>query len=112
MEQSLRRLQSKQIRIFLYLLNFRAEGKVRDLMVRLVIPESLQTDFLDLYRTSSEGSHLKIGCTYHCIRRYSHWKSLFRSMQRYVGSCVDCETAEGGPTLQGNIEAIYTFQIL
>ena len=71
----------------------------RDGMIRLVIPESLQQDFLHHYHTSLEGGHQGIGRTYQRIRKLFYWKGLFRSVQRYVGTCVDCDTGKGGPTL-------------
>ncbi|CAI5705387.1 unnamed protein product [Peronospora effusa] len=94
----------------------RIKGDDRDITARLVIPESLQADVLHHYHTSLEGGHQGIGRTYHRIRRYCHWKGLFRSVQKYVGQCMDCETGKGRPTLQGkspgNVEATYPFQII
>ncbi|CAI5711492.1 unnamed protein product [Peronospora effusa] len=94
----------------------RIKGDDRDITARLVIPESLQADVLHHYHTSLEGVHQGIGRTYHRIRRYCHWRGLFRSVQKYVGQCMDCETGKGRPTLQGkspgNVEATYPFQII
>ena len=88
----------------------------REGAVRLVIPESLHQDFLHHYHTSLEGGHQGIGRTYQRIRKHFHWKGLFRSVQCFVGTCVDCETGKGGPTLRGkspgNIRATYPFQII
>ena len=89
----------------------------RDGMIRLVIPESLQQDFLHHYHTSLEGGHQRSGRTYQRIRKQFHWKGLFRSVQRYVGTCVDCKTGKGGPTSRGktpgkNIYATYPFQVI
>ena len=101
--------------LLVYRPNSRIEGEDRDIAVRLVIQESLQTDFLHHYHTSLEGDHQCIGCTYQRIRCYRHSKGLFRSMRRYVSFLMDCETGKGGPTLQGkstgNIEATYPFQL-
>ncbi|OWZ17961.1 reverse transcriptase [Phytophthora megakarya] len=47
--------------------------------VRLLVPASLQQDFLHHYHTSLEGGH----------------------QGSYVGSCTDCETGKGKPTDQG-----------
>ena len=38
--------------LLVYCFNFRAEGEGRVMIVRLVIPESLQTDFRHYYHTS------------------------------------------------------------
>ena len=88
----------------------------REGVVRLVIPESLHQDFLHHYHTSLEGSHQGIGRTYQRIRKHFLWKGLFRSVQCFVGTCVDCDTGKGGPTLwgksPGNIRATYPFQII
>ncbi|GMF21628.1 unnamed protein product [Phytophthora fragariaefolia] len=41
---------------------------------------------------------------------------LYRSVQRYVGECVDCETGKGRPPIQGespgNNQATYPFQVI
>ncbi|CAI5706525.1 unnamed protein product [Peronospora effusa] len=88
----------------------------RDGWIRLVIPESLQQDFLHHYHKSLEGGHQGIGRTYQRIRRHFYWRGLFRSVQRFVGTCVDCETGKGGPTLRGktpgNVRANYPFQVI
>ena len=97
--------------LLVYCPRSRSEWDDREVLVRLVIPERLQTDFLHHYHTSLEGRHQGIGRTYQRLQRYCHWRGLFRSVQRYVGSCVDCETGKGGSTLQGkspgNVEATY-----
>ncbi|KAE8973361.1 hypothetical protein PF011_g25284 [Phytophthora fragariae] len=88
----------------------------RDGLMRLVVPETLQQDVLHHYHSSLEGGHQGIGRTYQRIRDHFHWRGLYRSVQRYVGECVDCETGKGWPTLQGespgNIQATYPFQII
>ncbi|KAE9278265.1 hypothetical protein PR003_g28575, partial [Phytophthora rubi] len=88
----------------------------RDGLMRLVVPETLQQDVLHHYHSSLEGGHQGIGRTYQRIRDHFHWRGLYRSVQRYVGECVDCETGKGRPTLQGespgNIQATYPFQII
>ncbi|OWZ00441.1 reverse transcriptase, partial [Phytophthora megakarya] len=45
----------------------------RDDVVRLVVPESLQQDFLHHYHTSLEGGHQGVGRTYRRIRTRFHW---------------------------------------
>ncbi|KAE9273566.1 hypothetical protein PR003_g29872, partial [Phytophthora rubi] len=88
----------------------------RDGLMRLVVPQTLQQDVLHHYHSSLEGGHQGIGRTYQRIRDHFHWRGLYRSVQRYVGECVDCETGKGRPTLQGespgNIQATYPFQII
>ncbi|KAE8965360.1 hypothetical protein PR002_g28698 [Phytophthora rubi] len=88
----------------------------RDGLMRLVVPDTLQQDVLHHYHSSLEGGHQGIGRTYQRIRDHFHWRGLYRSVQRYVGECVDCETGKGRPTLQGespgNIQATYPFQII
>jgi hypothetical protein len=84
--------------------------------VRVVVPETLQQDFLHHYHASLEGGHQGIGRTFARIRKHFHWRGLFRSVQKYVGECVDCETGKGRPLLQGespgNIQATYPFQVI
>ena len=72
-----------------------AEGRTE--LARLVVPEQLQRDFLHYYHTSLEGGHQGIGRTYQRIRANFHWRGLYRSVQRYVGECVDCETGKERP---------------
>ncbi|KAG6606491.1 reverse transcriptase [Phytophthora cinnamomi] len=88
----------------------------RDGLMRLVIPETLQQDVLHHYHASLEGGHQGIGRTYQKIRDHFHWRDLYRSVQQYVGECVDCETGKGRPRIQGespgNIQATYPFQII
>ena len=82
----------------------------------MVIPELLQRDFLHHYHKSVEGGHQGIGRTYQRIKANFHWRVLYRSVQRYVGECVDCETGKGRPSdhsgSPGNLQATYPFQIL
>ena len=85
-------------------------------MIRVVVPELLQQDFLHHYHTSLEGGHQGFGRTYQRIRSNFHWRGLYRSVQRYVGECVDCTTGKGLPSIPGgspgNVQAIYPFQMV
>ncbi|POM65894.1 LOW QUALITY PROTEIN: Reverse transcriptase, partial [Phytophthora palmivora] len=66
--------------------------------------------------TILEGGHQGIGRTYQRIRDHFHWRGLYKSVQRYVGECVDCETGKSKPRIQGespgNLQATYPFQII
>ncbi|POM68575.1 LOW QUALITY PROTEIN: Reverse transcriptase [Phytophthora palmivora] len=88
----------------------------RDLVAKLVVPETLQNDLMHHYHSSLEGGHQGIGRTYHKIRAHFHWRGLYQSVQRYVGQCIDCETGKGRPTIHGespgNLQATYPFQII
>ncbi|POM67974.1 Reverse transcriptase [Phytophthora palmivora] len=83
----------------------------RDLVAKLVVPETLQHDLMHHYHSSLEGGHQGIGRTYHKIRAHFHWRGLYQSVQRYVGQCIDCETGKGRPTIHGespgNLQATY-----
>ena len=68
-------------------------------LVRLVVPELLQRDFLHHYHVSLEGGHQGIGRTYQRIRANFHSRGLYRSVQRYVGECPDCEAGKGYPAI-------------
>ncbi|OWZ08368.1 reverse transcriptase [Phytophthora megakarya] len=91
-------------------------GDGRDRLLRLVVPETLQSDVLHHYHTTLEGGHQGVGRTYQRIRDHFHWRGLYRSVQRYVGECVDCETGKGKPVIRGespgNLHATYPFQIV
>ncbi|OWY96797.1 LOW QUALITY PROTEIN: reverse transcriptase [Phytophthora megakarya] len=84
--------------------------------MRLVVPETLQSDVLHHYHTTLERGHQGVGRTYQRIRDHFHWRGLYRSVQRYVGECVDCETGNGKPVIRGespgNLQATYPFQII
>ncbi|POM59969.1 LOW QUALITY PROTEIN: reverse transcriptase [Phytophthora palmivora] len=88
----------------------------RDLMAKLVVPETLQNDLMHHYHSSLEGGHHGIGRTYHKIRAHFHWRGLYQSVQRYVGQCIDCEAGKGRPMIHGeypgNLQATYPFQIV
>ncbi|POM67972.1 LOW QUALITY PROTEIN: Reverse transcriptase, partial [Phytophthora palmivora] len=88
----------------------------RDKLMRLEIPETLYQDILHHYHVSLEGGHQGIGRTYQRIRDLFHWRGLYKSVQRYVGECVDCETGKSKPRIQGespgNLQATYPFQII
>jgi ribonuclease HI/transposase InsO family protein len=92
------------------------QSEDRDTLARLVVPESLQQDFTHHCHASLEGGHQGIGRTYQRIRSHFHWRGLYRSVQRYVGECTDCETGKGRPIGQGespgNVQATYPFQIV
>ncbi|KAG2879076.1 hypothetical protein PC110_g11334 [Phytophthora cactorum] len=88
----------------------------RDLVAKLVVPENLQEDVLHHYHTSLEEGHQGIGKMYQRMKSHFHWRGLFKSVQRYVGQCTDCETGKRRPTLQGespgNIQATYPYQYI
>jgi ribonuclease HI/transposase InsO family protein len=92
------------------------QNEDRDTLARLVVPETLQQDFMHHYHASLEGGHQGIGRTYQRLRSHFHWRGLYRSVQRYVGECTDCETGKGRPMGQGespgNVQATYPFQIV
>ncbi|OWZ05832.1 reverse transcriptase [Phytophthora megakarya] len=73
----------------------------RDKLMRLVLPETLHQDVLHDYHTSLQGGHQGIDRTYDRFRNHFRWRGLYRSVQLYVGECVDCETGKGRPRIQG-----------
>ena len=91
------------------------EDEDRTELARLVVPEQLQQDFLHHYHTSLEGCHQGIDRTYQRIRANFHWRGLYRSVQRYVGECVDCETGKERPGDRsgspGNMQSTSLFRL-
>ncbi|OWZ00728.1 reverse transcriptase [Phytophthora megakarya] len=82
-------------------------GDDRDRLLRLVVPETLQSDKEDIkeWGGPTSGSGItSIGGDY------------TGSVQRYVGEYVDCETGKGKPVIRGespgNLQATYPFQII
>ena len=96
----------------------RSEAKLEDRVdsIRLVLPDLLQKDFLHHYHASLTGGHQGTGSTYLSIRKIFHWRGMYRSVQRYLGDCVDCETSKERPYDRGgsptDIQATSPFQIL
>uniref|UniRef100_H3GFB6 Integrase catalytic domain-containing protein n=1 Tax=Phytophthora ramorum TaxID=164328 RepID=H3GFB6_PHYRM len=90
--------------------------KDRDSIARLVVPATLHQDFLHHYHASLEGGHQGIGRTYQRIKAHFHWRGLFKSVQQFMGECVDCETEKGRPVVQGespgNVRSTYPFQTI
>ncbi|OWY98468.1 reverse transcriptase, partial [Phytophthora megakarya] len=105
-----------QLDLFFYCPTYKEAAAARDKLMRLVILETLQQDILHHYHTSLQGGHQGVGRTYDRIRDHFHWRGLYKSVQRYVGECVDCETGKGRPRIQGdspgNLQATYPFQII
>ncbi|OWZ19065.1 reverse transcriptase [Phytophthora megakarya] len=87
----------------------------RDSIMKLVVPETLRQDVLNHYHASLEGGHQGIGQTYQRIRHHFTDQG-FKTVQRHVGECVDCESGNCRPTIQGespgNIIATYPFQVV
>ncbi|OWY99261.1 LOW QUALITY PROTEIN: reverse transcriptase [Phytophthora megakarya] len=108
--------EEDQLNLLFYCPTTKETAADRDKLMRLVIPETLQQDILHHYHTSLQGGHQGVGRTYDRIRDHFHWRGLYKSVQRYVGECVDCETGKGRPRIQGespgNIQATYPFQII
>ncbi|OWZ08898.1 reverse transcriptase [Phytophthora megakarya] len=84
----------------------------RDKLMRLVVPETLQQTFLPFCITPPE-------LAWWPSRYRSYLRSdpgLYKSLQRYVGEWVDCETGKGRPRIQaespGDLQATYPFQII
>ena len=85
-------------------------------MIRLVVPELMQQEFLRHYHTSLKGGYQEIRSTYQRIRSNFHWRWLYRSVHQCVGECVDCTTGKGVPSIPGgspgNLQAAYSFQMI
>ncbi|KAE9028150.1 hypothetical protein PR003_g15751 [Phytophthora rubi] len=77
-----------------------------DLVARLVVPETLQQNFLHYYHTSLEGGHQGIGRTYHRIRAQFHWRGLYRIVQRYVGDALTVRLEKDDQWLKATRQAI------
>ncbi|POM71786.1 Reverse transcriptase [Phytophthora palmivora] len=109
------RYETDESRLLFYFPPTKQSDEDRDIVTKLVVPETLQNDLMH-YHSSLEGGHQGIGRTYHKIRAHFHWRELYQSVQRYVGQCIDCETGKERPTIHvespGNLQATYPFQII
>ena len=85
-------------------------------MMRLVISEFLQKDFLHHFHPSMEGGYQGIVRTYQRICACFHSRGLYRSVQKYISECIDCKTGKGAPRARGispgNVKATYPFQMI
>ena len=92
------------------------ETEDREGLVRLVIVEKLQQDFLRHYHARLEGGHQGISRTYQRIRSRSTGEDYIGAYRCTLGECTDCETVKGCPMIQGkspgNLQATYPFQII
>ncbi|POM61234.1 reverse transcriptase [Phytophthora palmivora] len=94
------RYETDETGLLFYFPPTKQSNEDRDLMAKLVVPETLQNDLMHHYHSSLEGGHQGIGRTYHKIRAHFHWRGLYQRVQRYMGQCIDCETGKGRPTIQ------------
>ena len=90
------------------------EDGIPSLKLRLVVPTTVQQDLLRASHSSLEGGHQGVNRTHQRLRRSFYWRGMYKSVQEFVASCVDCETGKGNPRLNapspGNIQARYPFQ--
>lgn len=82
----------------------------------VVLPSTLQQEVLHHYHTSLVGGHQGISRTFARLTARFYWKNMFRSVQKFIKTCVDCETEKGEPRTRsrspGSIQASYPFQVL
>ncbi|OWZ14643.1 LOW QUALITY PROTEIN: reverse transcriptase [Phytophthora megakarya] len=89
-------------------------GDDRDRLLGLFTKRYNRTSYISI--KPLEGGHQGVGRTYQRIRDHPHWRGFYRSVQRYVGEFVDCDTGKGKPVIRGespgNLQATYPFQII
>ncbi|POM70261.1 LOW QUALITY PROTEIN: Reverse transcriptase [Phytophthora palmivora] len=87
----------------------------RDLMAKLVVPETLQNDLMHHYHSSLEGGHQGIVSDGHTTRSELIFIGV-DYIRLYNATWVNCETGKGRPTTHGespgNLQATYPFQII
>ncbi|OWZ06398.1 LOW QUALITY PROTEIN: reverse transcriptase [Phytophthora megakarya] len=104
--------------LFFYCPSAPRSGDDRDRLLRLVVPETLQSDVLLHYRTTLEGGHQEVGRTYQQIRDHFYWRveRTISDRPAICEKCVDCETGKGRPVIRGeslgNLQATYPLQII
>ncbi|POM72694.1 LOW QUALITY PROTEIN: Helitron helicase-like protein [Phytophthora palmivora] len=107
------RYETDESGLLFYFPSTKQSDEDRDLMAKLVVPETLQNDLMHHYHSSLEGDHQGIGRTYHKIRAHSTGADYIRV---YNATWVNCETGKGRPTIHGespcNLQATYPFQII
>lgn len=67
----------------------RAEAKIP-----LTVPTSLRYEVLKSFHDNPLGCHLGSEKTYHKIRTHYFWFSMFKDIQHWVRSCVDCQMSK------------------
>ena len=85
-------------------------------VIRLVVPDTLKTEFLSHYHDGLQGGHQGTTRTYHRMRREVYWKNMYADIENYVKSCLDCNTSRGRPdsigASPGNILPTRPFQVV
>ncbi|POM59650.1 LOW QUALITY PROTEIN: reverse transcriptase [Phytophthora palmivora] len=102
------RYETDESGLLFYFPPARQSDEDRDLVAKLVVPETLQNDLMHHYHSSLEGGHQGIGRTYHKIRAHFHWRGLYQSVQRYTARREKVGHGES----PGNLQATYPFQII
>ncbi|OWZ08199.1 reverse transcriptase [Phytophthora megakarya] len=85
-------------------------GDDRDRLLRLVVPETLQSDVLHHYHTTLEGGHQGMG------RITSTGKDYIEAFSDMWGNAWTVKGGKGKPVIRGespgNLQATYPFQII
>ena len=87
-----------------------------DRQFRLVVPTTLQRDFIAAAHSELQGGHQGVTRTYMRLKKDYYWPGMFADVQRYVSDCSDCCSGKGKPRLRGhspgNLLANRPFQVV
>ena len=83
---------------------------------RLVVPTTLIPEVLYACHCSLEGGHQGVGRTFYKVSNSFYWPGMYRDVEKYVLSCIDCDSGKGVPRNRGrspgNIIPTRPFQVV
>ena len=83
---------------------------------KLVVPAAMIDSVLSAFHDEIFGGHFALERTYGKISSIYYWKGMYGDVEKYVWSCIDCQTAGGAPTHKttscGNIVPTQPFQVI
>ena len=81
----------------LFKLTYSVFGKTMDPTLQIVIPEKWSESLIEATHSSPLGGHLGCVKTYNTIRARYYWRSMFKEVHDFVGTCHTCLTTKKRP---------------
>ena len=90
--------------------------KPKNISLKLVIPDLLREEFIHAMHDERSSGHLGVTKTFNRLRRRFYWPGMYKDVEKYVASCLDCQTGKGKPRnrakSKGNILATYPLEVV
>ena len=90
---------------------FRMVDDGNDKLQQLCVPKELRKDILFSLHTERSSAHFGIAKTFDKVRKRCYWPKMYRSVEQYVKTCLDCQTRKPAPGFkygQGQVMEIPT----